>query len=82
MSACDLAGQVFGRLTAISIISKDRHGCSLWRCECSCGGTSVVRASNLRQGVTNSCGCLRIEAARAGLIAQRGANGRKQRRAA
>lgn len=78
----DLSGLVFGRLTAVFVVSKDRSGSSLWHCECSCGGVSTVRASNLTQGVTNSCGCLRIEAKRAELIKSRGSNGRKQKRAA
>lgn len=53
----DLTGQVFGKLTVISIsrISKNGHAC--WNCICSCGENLVVFATNLKKGNTTSCGC-------------------------
>lgn len=32
-----------------------------WLCRCECGGLVVVWGSNLRRGITRSCGCLRRE---------------------
>ena len=53
----DLTNQPFGKLTAKEIVGKDKRG-YLWRCECECGGKKVVPASYLRNGHTQSCGCI------------------------
>jgi len=58
----DIAGQKFGRLTAIRDVGKCIHG-RVWLCWCDCGGESNVPASRLRGGHTRSCGCLTREAA-------------------
>lgn len=55
----DISGQRFGRLTAISPTRS--NGVTFWNCKCDCGNTVVVRLNNLRQGLTQSCGCLRIK---------------------
>ena len=55
-----LPGSVFGRLTVLDEVGKDKHGQRLWLCGCSCGGKTVVTGSNLR-GKTRSCGCLKAE---------------------
>jgi len=52
----DLAGQIFGRLTARRRVLRGRKG--FWFCDCSCGLTAVVEVSKLRSGHTKSCGCL------------------------
>ncbi len=57
----DLTGQRFNRLTVRSYFGKSKHNCSLWLCDCDCGGTNVVRTADLRSGHTKSCGCLFIE---------------------
>jgi len=55
----DLAGQIFGRLTAIKMSdNRTSSGEILWLCECSCSGFVEVRGSNLRNGHTKSCGCI------------------------
>jgi hypothetical protein len=56
----DLTGQVFGRLTVISYHGK-RKKSTCWLCRCLCGKSKVVQASNLVQGTSQSCGCLRAE---------------------
>ena len=61
----DLTGQVFGRLTAIKRVdvgvSKDGRKVTKWFCSCSCGSTTEVCTSSLRQSETKSCGCLQKE---------------------
>lgn len=55
----DLSGQRFGRLTVVA--RTDRRPGAWWRCVCDCGGEKVTRASLLRNGETQSCGCLQKE---------------------
>jgi hypothetical protein len=55
----DLAGQTFGRLTAVERVENDEHGNARWHCRCACGETAAsVRCRDLRNGNTGSCGCL------------------------
>lgn len=57
----DLAGQRFGILTAISVAEKPSNGQGAhWHCKCDCGGTSIARQKDLRNGNTASCGCLQM----------------------
>jgi hypothetical protein len=58
--AMDLAGHVFGRLTALHR-TDDHGGYVCWACSCSCGASLTCRADRLRVGDTRSCGCLRSE---------------------
>lgn len=58
--ALDLAGQKFGRLTAIERSGK-QNGHVTWLCRCECGNLSVVSASHLKNGGIRSCGCLWAE---------------------
>lgn len=50
----DIAGQRFGRLTAIEPVYNE---VTYWRCLCDCGKETLVRMSNLRSGHAASCGC-------------------------
>jgi hypothetical protein len=59
----DIAGETFGRLTALTRIESDKRGRAQWICTCSCGKTRVVRAVDLRSGNSKSCGCLHRELA-------------------
>ena len=63
MKASDLTGQRFGHLVALSRVSRQMEGRqrTYWACRCDCGATLDVRLSNLIQGTTTSCGCLRRE---------------------
>lgn len=54
----DLAGQKFGRLTAVRIVGRDKSGYCTWLCSCECGGGKVVQSGSLTAGMTKSCGCL------------------------
>lgn len=62
-SVRDLTGYVFGRLTIIKYLGSDKHNKSKWLCKCSCplGKEVEVMASNLTNGNTQSCGCIRLE---------------------
>lgn len=59
---CDLTGQTFGRLT---VIKRDGYiGKAIaWLCRCTCGNTVRVSGIHLKDGHTQSCGCLRKEVA-------------------
>jgi hypothetical protein len=57
----DLTGQTFGRLTVLSRLNKQGETPVKWDCLCSCGNKTIVISANLRNGTTNSCGCLRKE---------------------
>jgi len=61
----DLKGNVFGRLTAIERVGKDKSNRALWRCVCECGNEKIVTSGNLRNGNVRSCGCLAKESAAA-----------------
>lgn len=56
-----LAGQKFGRLTALERAGTDGHGHVTWRCACECGKEAVVAGVILKKGTTRSCGCLHRE---------------------
>lgn len=56
----DIAGQRFGKLTAIETF-RDERGVRKWRCQCECGGALVSTAGHLRYGRITSCGCNRLK---------------------
>lgn len=53
-------GQRYSRLLTVSRLP-GRH--APWLCQCDCGETKAIRASELARGRTNSCGCFRRERA-------------------
>lgn len=59
----DLTGLKFGRLTVIErtedYITPSGSHKTRWRCVCECGKECNVTSTNLNQGKTNSCGCLK-----------------------
>ena len=55
----DLTGQRFGRLIAVTNVSK--KGKARWICTCDCGNEVSVAAHHLKSGGTRSCGCLHSE---------------------
>jgi hypothetical protein len=61
----DLTNQVFTEWTvspnhkSVPRSSGKGSNRTLWFCTCSCGNTAWVDATNLRQGISTNCGCLR-----------------------
>jgi hypothetical protein len=66
----DLTGQRFGKLIAVENVpaqyknATTGRGATMWRCECDCGGASIVSSSNLMNRQI-SCGCARDKASAA-----------------
>ena len=56
----DLTGQRYGRLTVVER-SGDIGGKTAWLCICDCGNKKRITATNLKQGITKSCGCYQNE---------------------
>lgn len=56
----DLTGQRFGRLIAIKKVHS-RKGKTYWLCQCDCGNQKEIQTTHLRDGRTQSCGCLQKE---------------------
>ena len=74
----DLTGERFGRLRVIgrdgSSPRPDNKGSvSMWLCVCDCGNTVRVPQQCLKNGGTQSCGCLRREKSTENLKAARSA---------
>lgn len=67
----DLTGWRFGRLvvdrraTVDEVPDKKRQNNVFWKCICDCGNVKFVSSGHLRDGHTQSCGCLHDENARA-----------------
>jgi len=57
----EIAGQKFGRLTAMTSLKRPGNYHYYWECVCECGSTVVVRNDTLKGGHANSCGCLARE---------------------
>lgn len=79
----DLTGQRFGRLLVIDRAENKIYGRSsrtAWRCKCDCGNEIVTVSESLRQGVSNSCGCLNEELSTSRIVAvNKKHGGRKDR---
>ncbi len=57
----DLTGQQFGYWTVLERAEPGPRGETRYLCRCRCGTEKIVPASNLRRGISRSCGCLRAE---------------------
>ena len=58
----DLTGQRFGRLVVMERAGVKNNDVA-WMCKCDCGKAKVINGQSLRQGKTQSCGCLQKETA-------------------
>jgi hypothetical protein len=58
----NLENQVFGRLTALRCVGRNKRANAVWLCRCLCSGKEIeVANSELVSGQTQSCGCTRQE---------------------
>lgn len=58
----EMKGKRFGRLLVVAEHpERNKRGLAMWEAVCDCGGKKIAIGSNLRRGITNSCGCLRRE---------------------
>lgn len=57
----NLTGQRFGRLKVIELVGINKRRYAIWKCLCDCGTYTTTDGGKLREGNTNSCGCLRRE---------------------
>ena len=66
----DLTGRRFGRLEVLRRAeTRYKYGAQgqvirtepTWLCRCDCGNERVILGMNLREGRSNSCGCLAAE---------------------
>lgn len=61
----DLTGRKMGRWAVLYRVHNNfRSRVTYWRCRCECGTERDVSGLSLRQGASQSCGCLRSEAVR------------------
>lgn len=58
--AIDLSGQIFGRLEVIGRLKIPTKNIR-WVCKCDCGNIKYVFSGDLKEGNTQSCGCLHKE---------------------
>jgi len=56
----DLTNKKFGKLVVVSRAA-NKNKQTKWLCKCDCGKEKEIQASNLKNGVSKSCGCLRKE---------------------
>jgi hypothetical protein len=60
----DLSGERFGRLVVLKYCNNNKYGRAVWECECSCQKKTITLVTSnclLREGGTQSCGCLQKE---------------------
>jgi len=56
-----LIGKRFGRLVVIGLDGVDNGHNRRWLCKCDCGNEKVILGTLLKNGKTQSCGCLKKE---------------------
>lgn len=54
-----MENQIFGKLVVLSYHGNNKRGDKLWNCRCECGNIKIAKGSNLRRGLTSSCGCIK-----------------------
>lgn len=64
MKVIDLTNQKFGRWTVLYRNGSSKDGQALWHCRCECGTEKDIKGRHLREGSSQSCGCLKKETAK------------------
>lgn len=57
----DVTGQKFNHLTALGFSHKDKNRKTYWDFLCDCGNIKTLRLDCVKNGNTQSCGCLKRE---------------------
>lgn len=57
----DLTGQKFGRWTVLERAENNIYKQMVWKCICDCGWFRNVLGAKLKDGSSQSCGCLHAE---------------------
>lgn len=57
----DIRGKHFHHLVPIELGEKKKTNHIMWKCRCSCGNTTVQRATDVVLGKVKSCGCLKYK---------------------
>lgn len=57
----NIMNKKFGRLLVVEDTQESKKGNKIWLCKCDCGKTIKVMSISLRNGNTQSCGCLKKE---------------------
>lgn len=65
----NLLGKRFSSLIVIAE-APPQNGRTSWLCRCDCGREKIILASNLKRGLTRTCGCVRL-GERTRLVGQR-----------
>lgn len=60
-NSIDLTDMKFGKLLVVKRAKNNKDGRAMWHCICDCGNERVVMGKSLRNGHTQSCGCLAKE---------------------
>jgi hypothetical protein len=60
MNPLNITGNKINNLTAIKINGKDNFGRNLWLYKCDCGNFTTALPNNVKNNITKSCGCLKI----------------------
>ena len=60
MKQLDVTGQKFGKLTVIRENGK-KYRSTAWLCRCECGCEKTIVGYSLREGKSQSCGCVKTE---------------------
>lgn len=61
MHIIDLTGEQIGYWTVLEQAGTNERQSTLWRCRCKCGIEKIVVGIVLRDGRSQSCGCLKLE---------------------
>jgi hypothetical protein len=57
----DISGNIYGRLRVLKYMYQNKRKDAVWLCVCECGIEKEISGRTLREGKSNSCGCLHRE---------------------
>lgn len=61
----NLLGKKYGKLVVIEKTNeRASDGCIIWKCLCECGNITYTNTNSLKNGDTQSCGCIRSKGER------------------